>query len=248
MPVPEYRNIYIMGGHALAAGYAKTLIAANKAGRIVYQNIFCVTEETNSKALTVLGADNIICKSPSRFVLDTATSPGDAHSQKTPQDILVPDHTAKHLLLEVFMSCARETAPEQNVALSPIGADLATPFSYPGENGALLAVSYATWACPADCDEPDICPHTQTQRDWDFHRALPAFLSSFPDAAHVKLVYGCQPLIDQISFIPLTRITDDVNAFKERLKRNLPLSVFVATHSRCHGIIGKFTVNTDLPR
>lgn len=236
VPNSRYRHIYVLGGHALATSYALTLETGRQNGFIAFDKLFCVTDDSRAKAISALGRDQIIPEAPARFVLDYASDP----LRQNPRDTLVPDHTAKHVMLEVFMQRTRERRPDLNCSLAPFESDFTTPFLYKGENGALWALSHATWACPPDCDEPEICPHIQAKRDWNFFESLPELFKTLPDAEYAKYRFGCLPLFKEISQIPLPQITEALRDFDARLAADSPCKVIVATHSHCHGILGSF--------
>lgn len=239
-PNSRTRHIYVLGGHALATGYAQALESGRRDGQIAFDELFCVTDDPKAKAIASLGQGSVISEAPARFILDYAADP----SRQNLNDTLVPDHTAKHVMLEVFMQMARERRPDLNCALSPFESDFTAPFSYKGENGALWALSHATWTCPPDCDEPEICPHIQANRDWNFFESLPKLFESLSDAEYAKYRFGCIPLFKEIAQIPLPRIVSSLRDFDARLSGTPPRQVIVATHSHCHGILGSFELKS----
>lgn len=233
-PTSNYHRIFILGGHALAVNYALSLAEGRRTGEIAFHELFCVTDDPKTKAYSALDSNQVIAKDPARFILEYAASKSPAG------DTLVPDHTAKHVMLEAFMQMAREKRPDLTAELTPFKSDFTTPFLYKGENDALWAVSHATWTCPPDCDEPDICPHLQAERDWNFFESLPKLLAKLPTDEFAAYRFGCAPLYREISQIPLVQILKSLESFAERLVSVPPRKVIVATHSRCHGIMGTF--------
>lgn len=210
-----YKNIYILGAHKLATSYFQAL----KNSDLVYENL-------------------VLVKTPTQFLLDYAKE----KSSQDPQNIFIPDHTAKHVMLAVFLERAKELCPHKKIALSPFEADFHPPFIHKSDGDALWAISHATWTCPPDCDEPEICPHIQDKRDWDFFVSLKTLLGKKENKNTLVFRYGCKPLSKQISFLPLEKVVSDLKYFEEKLKQENNLTIIIATHSRCHGIIGQFSI------
>lgn len=211
----NYKNISILGTHKLAKSYFQVL----KNSDLVYENLSLV-------------------ETPTRFLLDYAKE----KSSHDPQNIFIPDHTAKHVMLSVFLERAKELFPDKKIALSPFEAEFHPPFVHKSDGDALWAISHATWTCPPDCDEPEICPHIRDKRDWDFFVSLKNLLDKKENKDTLVLRYGCEPLYQHISFLPLEKVVEDLKIFEEKVKQKNDLTVIVATHSRCHGIIGQFWI------
>ena len=127
MTKKTYKNIYILGAHKLATSYFQVL----KNSDLVYENLSLV-------------------KNPTQFLLDYVK----ANPSQDPQNIFIPDHTAKHVMLSIFLERAKELCHNKKVELSPFEADFHPPFLYKSDGNALWAISHATWTCPPHCDEP----------------------------------------------------------------------------------------------
>lgn len=222
----------------MAASYYEKLRAAQTQNQLHTSQIFCVTDDPSAAIWQTAPRDNVILLSNATFLLNSA-----ALQTPNPQDILVPDHTAKHVLLQAYMAFAKNLLPQTKVELTPLNWPLTTPFVYKSENDALHAMSYATWLCPADCNEPTVCPHTQKPRDWDFNTALPAVYQALAKQNVVSYDFACQTLHAEISCIPLTYIHEQFLDFQKRLNSLVETQKFaVTTHSHCHGIVGGFQV------
>lgn len=232
-----YRHIHILGGHKLAVSYHDKISQAKAAGEIAYERLFCVTDDPKAYAFDHVPQTNIIAKSYSDFIEEVLSDPNPV----SPRDTIVPDHTAKHVMLQVFLSHVARRLPNFKTELKPFAADFTTPFLYKSENDAIWAMSYATWVCPPDCDEPAICPHIAESRTWDFFKTLPEAASQIATKSSVHL-FGCEPLVAEISHIRLAKMAAELTAFDERLAGPVPFTALVATHSRCHGILGCFEV------
>lgn len=217
----RWENIYVLGGHKLALNYREKLIDAKTKGELDYENISCISQN------------------PAEFILNLIST----RKSETKNDIIVPDHTAKHLMLEVFMEMARRTWPTAKVSLTPFQSDFSPPFLKKGDNDSIWAMSYATWMCPPDCPEPEICPHTGENRFWDFNHSFSQLFKNFPAEDYSIHLFGCQPLFGEIAQIPLSVIEREFQKFAEKLKRGKPFRIVVATHSHCHAILGQFEIN-----
>ena len=132
----------------------------------------------------------------------------------------------------------------------PYNQSLNTPYQKNFDSG-IVATSFATWICPLDCDEPTICPHTQAPRTWDFRehfkKVLRPFNPSTPLRAHSAQgptttihTFFCTALVYGVAYIPLKNIAEEWRKLKKSFGRgNLaPTKFIVATHSKCHGIVG----------
>ncbi len=233
-----FHKIAILGGHKLAASYFAKLCSAQSQNQLRAAKIVCVTDDPKAAIWQHTTADHVLALSNAEFLLQEAF-----HQTPHLQDILVPDHTAKHVMLQAYMALAKAILPQAKVELSPLDWPLATPFVHKAENDALIAMSYATWMCPADCHEPQICPHTQKNRDWDFNTALPPVYQALKKQNVVSYDFACQPLHAEISFIPMIYIHKQFLDFQKRLNALVSTQTFaVATHSHCHGIVGGLQV------
>lgn len=209
----NFDNIYVLGSHDLSVSYSKRLQKSKESGGIQFKKLSFIND----------------C---SEFILDYI----DRVQEKNSNDTLIPDHTAKHVFLKVFLDLIQKKFPSLKATLCPIEFDVKTPFLHKMENDSIWAMSYATWTCPENCNEPDICPHTNAQRDWDFEKEF--------GKSENKMFYTfpCSPLIEEVSHIPIKKIMKEMNDFSFQLKNNFRGKVVVATHSRCHAIMGQFEI------
>ncbi len=213
------KNIYILGGHKLSCSYYEKIKAAKEQGRIDYDGIFLVDDQPYHEFILTLDARRITL------------------------DAIIPDHTAKHVMLQVFMDLARKES--FTPVLNPINLDIQTPYLNKLEEESIWAMSYATWTCPMYCDEPEVCPHTKKKRDWEMGEICsyePTSPRTYDKQSTNCYSFSCEPLVDEIVFIPMESITNQIQDFQKKLKKEPPKEVFVFTHSHCHGILGKFKI------
>ena len=115
--------------------------------------------------------------------------------------------------------------------------DIVFPFQKKVHEG-VYALSYATWICPPECDEPEVCPAIEGERTWNFSRMIldlkPA-QASFPV---YSVAFSCEQLVDGIAYLPLQKLFNAWNLFKKELERQKSLTLTLTTHSKCHAILG----------
>lgn len=223
-------KIYISGSHRLAFMYFKKLLAAQQKQTISFNQIFLVGAESCQEASEQF---------PSSWL---KMSPSELLSQDPaffqPHDILVPDHTAPHLLLQTLLQIIQKQRPDIIATLNPMSTSFNTPFVKDLQNQSLYALSYATWTCPLECEEPVICPHTQQKREWSFENSLPKMINTADSSQHYQ--FFCQQLIEGLSFIPIDKILQTITHLLDTLRQSPQQTITVSTHSHCHGIIGQF--------
>jgi len=238
MPEP-YNNIYILGGHQLAYSYFEKITKAKLEGELGFENCYLVDPDPNCHATShISDPASLISKPYAEFIIDYVDNQNSYH----PDDTLIPDHTAKHVMLQVFLKLIEDKFPNLKTKLSPFKSDFETPFVHKSENDAIWAISYATWTCPPDCDEPKICPHIEDTRTWDFNKSLEELFRATSDESRETSThrFPCKILYAEIAQIPLTKIIKEISEFMHKMQNDPPKKVIVATHSHCHGILGQF--------
>lgn len=234
-PAP-YDNIYILGGHKLALTYYDKLNSAKKEGHLNAKNIFCVTPDPKASAFDEMPKENIIFQKTSELIADQC------HGNSLRNDIIVPDHTAKHVFLETLMQRIKVKAPHFTTKLKPFQNSFNPPFLKKGDDSAIWAMSYATWSCPADCNEPQVCPHLDAPRTWDFDKSFEELFSTFSQKQYSIHCFRCEPLFEEIAHIPFSKISEEMKKMDNQLERGKPFNVIVVTYSHCHAILGQFEV------
>lgn len=217
--------------------YDEKIRRGREAGLVAFERVFFVDDKVDAAAARSC-PDRLIAKSPSVFLNDYAV----VKAADAKDDLLIPDHTAPHVMLRVFMDLAASELPSAGIALSPIRSSFSTPFLHQSQDNAIWAVSYATWTCPLECEEPGVCPHIQDKRSWDFDHSLAQLISAEPGIADEKILISCRQFVNAVACIPMVEIVTKMAAFAQRLRTHPPASVLVATHSHCHGILGKFEI------
>jgi hypothetical protein len=100
-------------------------------------------------------------------------------------------------------------------------------------------VSFATWMCPINCIEPDICPHTKGERDWSLAPTLTKYAETLRGAS------GAPPLafffkcthraygVGMVDVASLVRANAAIGAAGARGA----VDALVGTVSHCHGAV-----------
>jgi hypothetical protein len=165
----------------------------------------------------------------------------------TPADHVVPYHWAPHLFLDwLSRQAARAgaTAVRGAAPMAPTGVPFARGCG-PGD----LALSYATWTCPATCIEPALCPHTRGPKDWSLYADLEAARSA-PDApggraadaaATTSIVFRCLHLVYGVGTVPLAALFEARRRVVAGLASG-PRRYLVATSSHCHALAATLEV------
>lgn len=212
-------TIYILGKHRLAESYFEKITQAKAQGFLNFKHCEMIPDPY------------------SEFILNYF----DKNQNTDFEDTLVPDHTAKHVFLQVFLDVTEKKFPQLQTFPVAFKSDFTTPFLKKSDDESVWAVSYATWTCPLDCDEPEICPHIEDTRSWDFNKSLTKlFLEQSTDTSCYR--FSCARLIEEISHIPMKKIQNDIFNYLHTLEKTPPQKVIVATHSHCHGILGQFGI------
>jgi hypothetical protein len=202
----DYNTIFVLGTHKLSKDYLSKIEQSQKDNTITYKNI------------------RLIEKPYHQFILNQLHG---VHER----DIIIPDHTAEHFLLRVFM----DIAPTAGTCPVSIPKASRIPYIKSNQDGSVVAMSHATWTCPLYCDEPDVCHHINKKRTWDLGTL------SFKDALTYR--FTCEPLVSEIVYISLKKIIDSLKDFQNIIAKQNKLTVNIFTHSKCHGIVGAFKLD-----
>lgn len=213
----NYNNITILGGHKLALSYRDKIAQGKKDGKISFNHINCIAENPDNAILDLIFNKPI-----------------------NKNDVLIPDHTAKHVFLQTLMSLVAKKFPKLTSELSPFQNNFKPPFLHKSDNDAIWAMSYATWTCPPDCDEPAICPHIKDKRTWDFGKSVNEILKDVPPEN--SFIFPCEILFKEIACIPMPLIAKELKRFESILHTVNHQPFTVITHSHCHAILGNFRI------
>lgn len=223
--MPQHASIYVLGGHKLSLAYIEKLLKARDEKIISFDQLYFIDPNT-ACAVTAkkISGIHFIQKSYVNALSDLLPCLG-------PADLLIPDHTAPHVLFQLFIDLLQKEG--KKVEVLPFTEGLETPYQKNFDSG-VCAVSYATWMCPVDCDEPAICPHTKSTRTWDFVKRFSEFK---PQAASLH-TFHAQQLAYGVAQIPAIQIKNEWLKLQSTIRNNSRHRFIVATFSHCHGIVG----------
>ena len=232
------RKILVLGGHKLAVNYLERMQKATFEGRFPFvPKFFCVDSDEHCVVKTG-GAQRSVPLPDVAFIhssyVDFLTD-SFFDSQNWEESYLIPDHTAPHVFFQLFLNLIKKKL--WKATLLDFSKDIVFPFQKKVHEG-VYALSYATWICPPECDEPEVCPAIEGERTWNFSRMIldlkPA-QASFPV---YSVAFSCEQLVDGIAYLPLQKLFNAWNLFKKELERQKSLTLTLTTHSKCHAILG----------
>lgn len=221
--IDSIKKIIVLGGHKLSCVYLKHILQAQNEGLIQFEEIVYIDENSACQARETFPQIKQIQKTYHDGLKNILNS----ESFSLDQSILIPDHTAPHVLFRLFLNLI-----EEKTKIIPFKEDLKLPFQH---NAEVSALSYADWTCPMECDEPAICPAINDKRSWHFDRFFREFQNNYQKNFSSHLFF-CQQLAYGVAYLPLNLIKDEWEKLRQSLKTQKRFCV--ATYSKCHGILG----------
>ena len=217
----------VIGGGENGVFVVRQLLRAVAAGTLATEGLVVVDRDP----------DCAVARRPDRRVrLETADWNDwlDHHlGRLSPAAHVVPYHWAPHLFFEWLAREARRagaTAERGAPPLPPGGVPFAR---LSGDRD--LALSYATWICPATCIEPMLCPHTGGAKHWSLCSDLEKA------GADDALVFRCLHLAYGVGTVEARALF----AARDRILAGLGAGVrryLVATSSHCHALAATLEV------
>ncbi len=159
-------------------------------------------------------------------------------------DAIVPSPLMPHLLRDWLADAARARWPARDVRVAPLEAPPEVPWERAAPDGTHY-VSYATWMCPINCIEPDVCPHTRGPRDWSLAPALRAYAAgggAGGAAAAMPLLFRCVHRAYGVGMIDVAEVLDADAAIAAAGAGGGPVDALVGTVSHCHGAVSRLLV------
>lgn len=233
-------SIYVLGGHALSLEYMERLLRAQKEGLIDFKKIYYIDDNAECIASKKIGnRATLISKTYDDFLLDLIES-----KEAETNSFVIPDHTAPHVLFRLFLNLLQKKNTEIQSKVVPYDTDLKLPFQKLLDSG-ICALSFATWICPIDCDEPKHCPGIDNTRTWDFRKTFEHYDKK--EAQKSIHLFYCDQLAYGVVGISSQKLCAEWNSFDQKVKelKKTPLSLEVATFTKCHGIIGRAVMNKN---
>ena len=246
-----YGTIVVVGGGCYGSYYVRQLIRANEAGALSWKRVLVIDGNARCMVATggLLDASDPVSPRPllvvsewteffSRYLSAWATDPG-----SMPTDSIVPSPLMPHLLYEWVRDRARERWPARIVETRPLQSRPATPWESSAPDGTHY-VSFATWICPINCIEPELCPHTRSERTWTMPETMRNYVASAVgdgEALEGPLVFHCTHRAYGVGMIPVSAVID-ADQFVADAAAARSANVLVATVSHCHGAMNVLSV------
>jgi hypothetical protein len=151
-------------------------------------------------------------------------------------DAIVPSPLMPHLFFEYLARRVSTRWPGRAVNRAPLPAAVGTPWERAAPDGTSY-VSHATWTCPINCIEPDLCPHTRDVRDWSMPATLNQWLERRRPAGDATLgpfTFHCTHRAFGVGMVDKRAIRDAERAIDDAAEHG-EVQALVATASHCHG-------------
>jgi hypothetical protein len=247
----SYGTIVVVGGGCYGSYYVRQLGRANRAGAITWERVLVVDKNPACMVASNggLSEPGLISANPILVVAEWTPffreylSGWAASTERRLTDAIVPSPLMPHLLYEWVRDRARERWPRREVETRPLGETAGTPWEAEARDGTRY-VSFATWMCPINCIEPEVCPHTKGERTWTMPVAMQEFVDkSFPGNQKIEgpLVFQCTHRAYGVGMIPVEAVVR-ADEFIETIAATRPATVLVATVSHCHGAMNVLSV------
>ena len=237
-----YGTIAIVGGGCYGAYYVRQLERARRAGALTWENLLVVDRDPRCRVAAEAMTDG--AGVPPRLAVAEwndffAAWLGEACVRRSnARDAIVPSPLMPHLMFDWLLVRARERWPGRHIERIPLPAPPGTPWERASPDGTHYA-SYATWMCPVNCVEPDVCPHTRDARDWSMPRALAAWVERERVAGRTvagPAVFHCAHRAFGVGMFDVADVVA-ADRLVERAGSAGAARVLVGTVSHCHGAI-----------
>ncbi len=247
----SYGTIVVVGGGCYGSYYVRQLSRANRAGAITWDRLIVVDKAPDCMVASSgeLSGQRLISREPILVVaewtsfFDGYLSKWPLSAESKPIDAIVPSPLMPHLLYEWVRDRARRRWPGREVSTRPLDAKPGTPWESSAPDGTHYA-SFATWTCPINCIEPELCPHTRAERTW----TMPVAMQDFVDAAASRgrviegpLVFHCTHRAYGVGMIPVESVVR-ADSFVEKVAAESAAEVLIATVSHCHGAMNLLSI------
>ncbi|MEO7367127.1 MAG: hypothetical protein ABIZ36_04170 [Gemmatimonadaceae bacterium] len=247
-----YGTIIVIGGGCYGSYYVRQLCRANRAGAISWDRVLVVDRDPSCGAAVRTDLEQHKLRSPKPSIVVSEWSDFFAtylrEWQDSPaskgSDSIVPSPLMPHLLYEWVRDRASERWPARSVSTIPLSGTPQTPWQSSAPDGTHY-VSFATWTCPVNCIEPEICPHTRGERTWKMPKAMEDYVRTERASGRPiegPLVFHCTHRAYGVGMIPVEAVVEaDIHV--ENAASGAPVRFVIATVSHCHGAINVLSVD-----
>jgi hypothetical protein len=247
----SYGTIIVIGGGCYGSYYVRQLGRANRANAITWDRVLVIDRNpdclvsTNGELERAAGQSPLptLVKSDWLDFFQTYLGSWADDSSSRPTDSIVPSPLMPHLLYDWVRERARERWPSRSVETVPLEGSPGTPWQSAAPDGTHYA-SFATWTCPVNCIEPEVCPHTRSDRTWTMPRAMNEYVSEEKKAGRPiegPLVFHCTHRAFGVGMIPVSSVVE-ADRFVAQAAEGKASRFAVATVSHCHGAINVLAV------
>lgn len=153
-------------------------------------------------------------------------------------DMWVPTPLGPHI---IYHWIKRQWERESGARFQPVaylGPMPELPYAERLASGSLV-LSHAPGVCPVNCVEPNICPLTKDDRDWEMKDTVRKLVAEKANSHGIGAVgvFVCQHHAHGVGTIPLGDLFAEWEAINDRLTHGNVARIAVATVSSCHGIL-----------
>lgn len=241
----EFGRIIVVGGGCYGGYYVRQLRRAVTAGAIRCAGVVVVDRDPRcAVASDARGDDPLVRVEVAEWRAYFSRALGEAARAGAGRDAIVPSPLMPHLLRDWLLDAARSRWPDRMVEIAPLPSPPAVPWERSAPDGTHY-VSFATWTCPINCIEPDICPHTRGARDWSLAPALRAYAAGLAAAgarAPTPYLFQC---LHRAYGVGMIDVADVVAADAEIARAGgdgAAVEALIGTVSHCHGAVSLLRV------
>jgi len=239
----SYDTVVVVGGGCYGSYYVRQLQRAVRAGALRIGEILVVDRDRNCAVAAQAAQPPEPWRANVRFAFRDwreffAEYLAGAVVGAPNDDAIVPSPLMPHLMGEWLVQRARARWPGRRVETAPLDAVPDVPWERAGTDGTHY-VSFATWMCPVNCVEPQVCPHTRGARSWSLPVTLEAYARGA--AAASAAVLFCRHRSYGVGMFD-TREVVEADAVIARAGQTDSAEVVIGTVSHCHGALTRLRI------
>jgi hypothetical protein len=236
----RFGRIVIVGGGCYGGYYVRQLRRAVDAGAVECRRVVVVDHDPQcAVAADVRPDDPLVEVVVAEWRAYFARTLGGA----APDDAIVPSPLMPHLLRDWLADAARARWPDRDVRTEPLPRPPEVPWERAAPDGTHY-VSFATWMCPINCIEPEICPHTRDTRHWSLAPTLRAYASELggDGAAPAAYLFQCLHRAYGVGMIDVADVLAANAGIAGAGRDGRAVKALVGTVSHCHGAVSLLAV------
>jgi hypothetical protein len=247
----EFGAIVVVGGGCYGSYYVRQLRRAARADAVRWERLLVIDRDPHCRVASMTpdpasaaddGHVELVVSEWSTFFrqyLDAAA----ADRPASQRDAIVPSPLMPHLMFEWILERARRRWPGRDVGTKPLDAVPPTPWQRATDGGPHY-VSFATWICPINCIEPNICPHTRELRDWSLPDTARAYVAAAQGRGWMlagPVIFHCTHRAYGVGMFDTAEVLAGDDVVRRAAERSAA-EVLVGTMSHCHGAFERLVV------